>query len=133
MIAEALLERLEGIARSTKLRRRGDCVSASAFLDAERYGEAERVIVQFLVEKRGCELITCRVASGEIADSGEVHFRILRGVVHEFYGYEEEMVCFLRLFHLRDWRGREWCAVYADETPSAWWENDLTRQPRERG
>ncbi|GEM_PF-3121178 len=132
MIAKALLEHLGEVSESTSIRQRGECVSASAFLDAELYEEAEARISRFLEQRSGCELITCRLESGRISDSGEVHFRILRGVVHELYGYEEEMVCFVRLFHIQDWKGREWCAVYLDETPSAWWENDLTRQPAHR-
>ncbi|NOZ59784.1 MAG: hypothetical protein GXO66_09480 [Euryarchaeota archaeon] len=127
MLAAELLSTLEGLAERSTLREQGGCYAASAFFAAERYPEVEALVAGFLEGLEGGELISCQVSAGRILDQGQEHFEILRGRLFEFYDYEELSSSIVRLYHLRDpGSGREWCALYVDETSaSPWWAEEV--------
>ncbi len=126
MLAEEILSALEGLADEKKVREYGGYYAGSAFFRSERYEEAEKVVLSLLEARGECEVISCRVSSGKILDSGALQFRILKGRLIEFYDYAEMSACFIRLYVLKDVRsGREWAALYIDENRATpWWAEE---------
>ena len=125
MLTRELLASVERIAERKSIREYSGYVAASAFFSGEKYGEAEELVLSSLKARGGGELISCTISSGTIFDSRREQFKILRGRLLEFYDYAEMSACFVRLYHLRDLRGREWVALYIDENPSTpWWTEE---------
>jgi len=97
-------------------------VAGSAFLDAERFGEALEEIERAIGPIVGSgEKISCELGKGGVVDCTVRGFEVLKGHLFEVYSYESLTAAFIRVYLLKD-KEREWIAVYIDENPQTpWW------------
>ncbi len=120
-VSESILRSLKDISKTSKLRKRGNYITAHATFALEKFVDVlDKINAVVMPILKNGEKIESDISSGKIVDCGLEQFKIIKGKFLEVYDYGSTTAIFIRLYHVKG--DKEWLALYVDENPDTpWW------------